>query len=260
MDEQQNGQNNPQPQPPNQEVGDNETVVQLQHDNPQPIVIQPSVQPIQETPKPVEPQPITPVETQQLPETDTTAGIENKPDYQYQSGNLQPNDQIGQTDAEPALTDEPTGDSISWSASEFVHHEKNSGWHLMIALGSVVLAVAIYFLTKSIFGAATIIVVGVIFSIFGKLKPRVLDYSITPEGLQIGEKHFDYLTFRSFAVIEEGQTPNLQLLPQKRFAVPITIYFAPADQDKIVNVLGEYLPIEHRERDFVDKLSSKLHF
>ena len=107
----------------------------------------------------------------------------NKPEYQYQSGNLQSNGQIGQAEEEPTQTDKPTGDSVSWSASEFVHHEKNGGWHLMIALGSVVLAVVIYFLTKSIFGAATIIIVGVIFSIFGKLKPRVLDYAITPEGL-----------------------------------------------------------------------------
>jgi hypothetical protein len=261
MDEQQTGQNNPQLQQP------------VTDGNSQPAIPQPPFQPPQEQPQQAPMQPAQPlaqdvVETPDIPEAQPLPPPDqeqqnDQPQYQYQSGNLQPNGQIGQPESPESqgnLQNKSAGDSVSWSASEFVHHEKSSGWHIIVIAGALILGVAIYFLTKSIFGAVIIALVGIIFSIFGALKPKVLDYSITPKGVQIGNKHFDYLSFRSFAVIEDGQMPSLQLLPQKRFAVPITIYFSPADKDHIADVLGEYLPFEHQERDLVDKLSSKLRF
>lgn len=275
MEEQQNNQVYQQldPQPP----------VVTQPTSPQPVVASPAViQPVvqqpngalqsqqqlqQAIPPQVQSQPIVaqlsqqPVDTPQQPTQAVDQPQVQEPaqdEYKYQSGNLQATEGYQKQDND---AEEPkhTGDSVSWSASEFVLHEKTSGWHLLVGIGSLVLAIIIYFLTKSIFGAVTIVIVGVIISIFGNLKPRVLDYLVSPEGITIGEKHYDYLLFRSFAVIDSLH-PSLQLMPQKRFAVPITMYFAPDDGDRIVDVLGEYLPFEHQERDFVDKLSARLRF
>ncbi|MEI6237340.1 MAG: hypothetical protein WCP03_01945 [Candidatus Saccharibacteria bacterium] len=218
----------------------------------QPEIVVPQ-QPLQVEPSRDQSQPVIippPQPSQPMPQT--------QDEYKYQSGDLQAAEGY-QEQANEMKEPKPIGDSVSWSASEFVLHEKTSGWHLLVGIGSVVLAIAVYFLTKSLFGAVTIVIVGVMVSIFGNLKPRVLDYVVSPEGITIGEKHYEYILFRSFAVIDSPH-PNLQLMPQKRFAVPITMYFTPDDEDRIVDVLGEYLPFEHQERDFVDKLSARLRF
>ena len=179
--------------------------------------------------------------------------------WQHQSGNLAQPEAINDQSEQPKPTTSGT-DSISWSASEFMHHEKSSGWYIVVALVFIVLAAVIYFLTKEIFSAAAIILIAIAFAVFGALKPKVLEYSIGPDGIQAGAKRFSYEEFRSFAVITEGVLPSIQLLPHKRFALAITMYCDPEQAEKIIEILGEYLPFEHRDRDFTDKLASKIHF
>ncbi len=181
--------------------------------------------------------------------------------WQYQSGNLTQSNAIDQpasqpNDVAPALS----GDSINWNASEFMHHEKSSIWYIYVVLAALALAAAIYFITKEIFSAVVIVLIAIVFAIFGALKPKVLEYAIGPDGIQVGQKHFSFEEFRSFAVIAEGALPSIQLLPHKRFAVAITMYFEPKDADKIIEILGKYLPFEHQKRDLTDKLASKIHF
>ncbi len=176
------------------------------------------------------------------------------PQWQYQSGQL-----------EAAATPEATnndadGPRVQWTASEFVSHEKSSMWYIQLAAMAVVLSGVIFFVTKEVFSIIVVVVLAIALAVFGALKPRTLDYAIGPDGITVGDKHFSFETFRSFAIIEDGPVPNIQLLPQKRFMVPITIYFAPTDGDKIVETLGDFLPFEHKERDMVDKISSRIRF
>ena len=197
--------------------------------------------------------PLAVVQPEQQP-----VAAESPSQLQYQSGSLTQSGVIG---AELASTTPiASADSISWSASEFVHHEKSAAWYLLVCIASLAVAAAIYFVTKELFSAIVIAIVGVAFSALGALKPKVLEYAIAPDGIKIGEKHFSFEAFRSFAVIEDGAMPSLQLLPHKRLAIAITMYFEPKDGDKIVNILGEYLPFEHRTRELVDKLAAKIRF
>lgn len=187
--------------------------------------------------------------------------------WQYQSGNLAPQGHFTDNPAPPSEPDQPqsrgphaTHDSISWTASEFVQNEKSATWYIYLALGTIVLGAAIYFLTKEIFSVVVIAIVAIAFGVFAALKPRVLQYTVNPSGIQIASRHFNFEDFRSFAIIEEGVLPSIQLLPHKRFAVAVSMFFEPQDGDKIVEILGTYLPFEHRDRDLMDKLAAKIHF
>jgi hypothetical protein len=185
--------------------------------------------------------------------------------WQYQSGNLVPQGNFAEPLQPDADQPKPRGaqstqDSISWSASEFTQHEKSANWYVYLAVATVVLGVAIYFLTKEIFSVVVIAIMAIVFGVFAALRPRTVEYSISPAGIKIGPKRFMFEDFRSFAVVEEGALPSIQLLPLKRFAVAISMYFEPKDGDKIVEILGTYLPFEQRDRDLMDKLSSKIHF
>lgn len=185
------------------------------------------------------------------------------PQWQYQSGNLSP---IVGFDSQPPGGTSETGNQnnsaelVHWNASEFVNHEKTSSWYLAASVIAILVSGLIYLLTRDVFSVIVIAVLAIAVSLFGALKPRILDYTISPDGISVGSKHFNYEYFRSFAVMNDNALPSIQLLPHKRFAVPITMYFAPADGDHIVTVLGDYLPFEHRERDLVDKITSRLKF
>lgn len=152
------------------------------------------------------------------------------------------------------------GASVSWTASEFVAHEKNANWYGLLALAGVLGTVIIYLLTKDIVSSAMILVVTVIFGVFASRKPRVLEYVLDQSGIHIGPKFYAYGDFKSFSVFEEGSLNAVLLMPLRRFMPSLTIYYDPQDEEKIIQVLSDYLPFEERDHDMVDKLMRKVRF
>jgi hypothetical protein len=49
-------------------------------------------------------------------------------------------------------------------------------------------------------------------------------------------------------------------MPLKRFGLPTTIYFAPEDEDRIVDIINQHLPFEPRDRDAIDRLMKRIRF
>jgi hypothetical protein len=159
-----------------------------------------------------------------------------------------------------AATDNDDPDSISWTASEFVAHDKTSEWYMLLGLGTVAAAGLMYVLTKDFVSVGVIVLAAVIFGIYGAHKPRQLQYRVDPRGVTIGDKTYGYNEFRTFSVIPEGAFSSIVLMPLKRFAVAISIYYAPQDEEKIVELLSQQLPYEQRRRDAVDSLMRKVRF
>jgi len=149
---------------------------------------------------------------------------------------------------------------ITWTASEFIDHAKSSGWYMALAVGAVIGAVFIYLLTKDPISAIVIIVAAVLLGMYAGHKPREMQYKLDFRGLTIGEKHYGYDEFRSFSVLPEGAFSSIVFMPLKRFALTTTIYYAPDDEEKIVTLLSDYLPLEDRGHDAVDRLMHRIHF
>lgn len=158
----------------------------------------------------------------------------------------------------PRPTSQPS--SVSWTASEFIAHDKASGWYGLLALGGALGAAIIYLLTRDIITTGMIIIVTVLFGVFAARKPRVLDYGLDGSGIHIGQKFYPYGDFKSFSVIDEGSISGIWLMPLRRFMPNLTIYYAPDDEDKILNVLSQYLPFEDRQHDMVDRFLRKVRF
>ncbi len=177
--------------------------------------------------------------------------------FQYTSGQLE---QPMQSDFSQGVAAPSKDGDISWTASEFIAHEKNGSWFAMLIAGAIILGAAVFIITKEWFSLVAIAVLAAAIGVFGAVKPRELRYSLAQDGITVGEKHFAYNVFRSFAVLDDGALVSIQLLPQKRFMVPISVYLDPAQADDIIDTLGEYLPFEHRERDLTDRLSSRFRF
>lgn len=149
---------------------------------------------------------------------------------------------------------------VRWTASEYVAHQKPTGWFLALGAVTLLLAVLVYFLTRDFISTAVIFVGATLFGMYAARPPRELEYALDKSGLQIGAKHFAYSNFRSFSVIPEGAFDSILFMPLKRFAVPLSIYFAPEDQEKILAVLSAQLPMETHKLDMIERFMRRIHF
>ena len=150
--------------------------------------------------------------------------------------------------------------AVTWTASEFIAHDKSPAWYFGLAVGAAVAAALIYLLTKDVVSVVVIIVAALVFGSYGARQPRQLQYQIDQRDVTIGDKRYGFDEFKSFSVVPEGAFSSIAFMPLKRFSPIITIYFAPEDEKKILDVLSGTLPYEEPRRDVVDSLMRRIRF
>ena len=151
--------------------------------------------------------------------------------------------------------------AVEWTASEYIAHHKSPGWFLLVGAGTAGAAILTYLITNGdIISSVVVAIAGTAFGTFGARQPQVLRYRVDENGMHIGAKLYPYADLKSFAILEEGAMDSIMLLPLKRFMPAISVYFAPEDEQKIVDVLSSYLPMEQRSLDPVERLMRKMRF
>lgn len=83
---------------------------------------------------------------------------------------------------------------------------------------------------------------------------RKIRYSLDENGLTEGGKLHKYDEFRAFGILKEGSHFSIILIPKKRFAMQVKVYFPSDSGEAIVDMLGARLPMEEVKLDFLDKL------
>jgi hypothetical protein len=151
--------------------------------------------------------------------------------------------------------------SVDWESVEFIAHEKSFGWYFILVLGTVVLATALFIVTRDVISTLVIVVVAIIFGVIAGRKPRVLKYNLGYKGITVGNSFRAYSDFRSFAIIEEGDVKEIILMPLKRFMPPLNLYVSPAEEPEVVQALSNYIPLDQTHgNDFVDRLVKRIRF
>jgi len=152
-------------------------------------------------------------------------------------------------------------ETVRWTASEYVAHHKSLSWFMLLGLATVIFAVIVYLITGGdVLSAVMVCIAGIIFGVFGARRPQVLEYSVGVDGVTIASKYYGWSEFKSFALLDEGVIHSILLLPLKRLMPSISIYYAPEDEGKIMNILATYLPIEQRQQDPLERLMHKMRF
>lgn len=166
--------------------------------------------------------------------------------------------------AQTPTTNQKTGslpsEPIQWQASEFIDHEKDKNWFLILGLGAVAMCVVVYFVSKSIFSAAVVAMAAIAFGITAKQKPRTMKYVLSPHEIKVGDKRYRYDDFKSFSIIQEGALWSIILLPTKRFMPSLTIYFDHNDGEKIFDTLAAQMPNQEKTLDSVDRFMKRIRF
>jgi hypothetical protein len=95
--------------------------------------------------------------------------------------------------------------------------------------------------------------------IYVRRPPRTLTYGLSPrQGLYVGEKLYEYDEFKAFGLIKDGEHHSIMLIPRKRFAPGVSVYFPEDAGERIVDILGQQLPMETLKLDVVDLIVRKL--
>lgn len=160
---------------------------------------------------------------------------------------------------ELAPQDTPDNPPITWNAQEYVHSERSPLWFIIFVVVVLGLIAVDVFLLKSWTFSALVIVMAIALVIYIRRPPRTLTYALSPaQGLYVGERLYHFDDFKSFGLIQDGPHYSIMLIPRKRFAPGVSVYFPDEAGERIVDILGQRLPMETLKLDIVDVIVRKL--
>ena len=170
--------------------------------------------------------------------------------------------------AQPAPTPAPQEDAapaaqagmepVRWQAHEYIHHEKGAGWFIGFGVAVVVLIAMAIFVIQSITFAILIPVMAAALIVYSHRPPRLIDYTLSRQGLHINDRLYAFSEFKSFGVIHDGLEYSVMLVPTKRFRPGVSVYFPEEAGEAIVDMLGARLPMQELHLDLIDRLIRKL--
>ena len=149
---------------------------------------------------------------------------------------------------------------VTWTASEYIAHEKSASWYLALFAAGGVLTVIIYLVTRDVLASFAVFFASAAMAVYAGRRPDTKTYKVDEKGVTVDQKFYPYNSFRSFSVVEEGAIDSVWLKPLKRFAPVVVMYFAPDQEDNIASVLATFLPHEQRELDAIDRFSKRIRF
>lgn len=169
--------------------------------------------------------------------------------------------EVADEQAAPQATpvDTPDNPPITWTAQEYVHLDRSPLWFVIFAVVVLGLVALDIFLFRSWTFSALVIVMAVALVIYIRRPPRSLTYSLSPaQGLYVGERLYHFDEFKAFGLIEDDGHYSIMLIPRKRFAPGVSVYFPDDAGERIVDILGQRLPMENLKLDVVDVIVRKL--
>jgi len=171
-----------------------------------------------------------------------------------------PQEEIGPDDA--ADQDQPTElpqiEPVQWQAAEYLQHGKQPIWYIgFIVIVIALIAVAVFM--KSITFAILIPVMAVALMVYSHRPPRELTYVVSEKGLYINNQLHPMGEFKAFGVMQEGEQHSLSLIPVKRFRPSLVVYFPAEVGERMVDILGAYIPMQEVHPDAFDRIVRKLH-
>ena len=148
--------------------------------------------------------------------------------------------------------------SLTWTAAEFLEHDRGLGWYLLLIGATVIVAAIAWVALKDYFAVGITIAVGIIMAFAVRHKPGQVQYELTDSGINVGNKAYKYSEFKSFTIIHEMNTSSLEFIPLKKLMLPVAAFINPADEERIIDIVGSHLPYEERNMAAFDRLSRRL--
>jgi hypothetical protein len=148
---------------------------------------------------------------------------------------------------------------VHWSARETIDANKNGLWFVALIVVALILIAGDIFWIKEFTFSILVVVMVVVIILYSRRPSRVIDYTLSGEqGLYIGEKLYHFSEFKGFGLIQDQGQHSILLIPVKRFAAGVSVYFPEDVGEKIVDILGARLPMQNLKLDMIDVIVRKL--
>lgn len=157
-----------------------------------------------------------------------------------------------------AQSQSPDDEPVRWQAQEYIQHDKSQWWFVLFAVAFVALMAIAVFLIKSVTFNILVPVMAVALFVYVNRPPRILDYTLSRQGLHVNDHLYPFAEFKGFGVVHDGKEFSVLLLPVKRFKPGVSVYFPEAAGEAIVDMLGARLPMQDLHLDIVDRIVRKL--
>ncbi len=143
--------------------------------------------------------------------------------------------------------------SVSWEAEEYIEYNRNIWWYVcLFAVGIGLCILSFFFQWWSFIALVIVCIIAIL--VVSVRPPRKIKYSLTKTGLTEGDRVHKYEDFRAFGILKEGSHFSAVLIPKKRFALQVKVYFPSGKGEGIVDALGARLPMEEVKLDLLDKI------
>ena len=158
-------------------------------------------------------------------------------------------------------SDEPDGQTIiepvHWQAVEYIQRDKTPIWFVAFSLVFIAIMAVAIFVIRSITFDILVPVMAVALLVYVNRPPRILNYTLSRQGLHINDVLYPFAEFKSFGVIKSDEY-SIILVPFKRFKPGVTVYFPEEVGESLVDMLGSRLPMQELKLDLVDQIIRKL--
>jgi hypothetical protein len=172
---------------------------------------------------------------------------------------------------EPLDATEPQGDAevetsqaeradavIEWQATEYVQHDRNASWFMVLAVVTLGLMAIAIFLMQSLSFAVLVPVMAAALVVYVKRPPALINYTVSRKGVHVNDRLHAYEEFRSFGVLSHDDVHAIVLVPRKRFQLSLTLYFPEEVGEGLVDMLAARLPMNEVKQDAVDRFLARL--
>ncbi|HEX7483978.1 MAG TPA: hypothetical protein VF281_02385 [Candidatus Saccharimonadales bacterium] len=167
----------------------------------------------------------------------------------------QPNPQAQVTAENPT---QPSEEPVHWQAQEYIQHNNGTLWYVGFGLVTIVLMAIAIFMIKSITFNILVPVMAAALLVYVNRPPRIINYTLSRQGLHINDRLVSFAEFKGFGVIHDGDEYSILLLPIKRFKPGVSVYFPEQAGEAIVDMLGARLPMQTLHLDIIDQIIRKL--
>ena len=142
---------------------------------------------------------------------------------------------------------------VSWEAEEYIQYKHNIGWYVaLFVIGALLCVLSVVLQWWTFLLLVIVCVIAILVS--SSRPPRKIHYTLNKKGLLEGDRLHKYEDFRAFGILKEDEHFSAVLIPKKRFALQVKVYFPSGSGEAIVDALGARLPMEEVKLDFLDKI------
>jgi len=147
---------------------------------------------------------------------------------------------------------------LQWQAIEGVDRDRPALWYVILAAVVVALIALALFVVHSYTFAILVPVMALALVVYVRRPLRAMNYTLSRQGVHIGDRLVDYSSFRAFSVVQHDGVNMLNLIPKKRFSLAEVLYFPSEIGESLVDAIAARLPMREAKPDLLDRVVSKL--